>query len=129
MDKFEWADWIKAEREKKGLSVLDLAKAIGVQRVTIYNYEDHKRTKPDPDILKKISVALGYPAYYLLEIAGIIPKISRNTDDHNYQDEVFKPLTNDDILTIAKSVNPPLTNEQLASLIGNLFLLQNDNKK
>lgn len=73
MDKFAWADWLATEREKQGLSQSDLARAAGINRQIINDYESHKRPNPQVEQLTKISIALGYPPEYLPRMAGKLP--------------------------------------------------------
>ncbi len=72
-DKFQWVEWMVKERKKKGWSQADLSRAAGVTRTTISDYEKRIRTKPDIEILWRISVALDYPDDYLPRMAGLLP--------------------------------------------------------
>lgn len=72
-DKFLWVDWIIKEREKQDMTQADLARASGLSRATISDYEKRLRTEPDVDALAKISEALGYPAEYLPRLANQFP--------------------------------------------------------
>ncbi len=78
-DKFQWVDWMVRERKKKGWSQADLARAAEVTRTTISDYEKRIRTKPDIEVLWRISVALDYPDDYLPRLAGLLPP-KRETD-------------------------------------------------
>lgn len=69
-DRFHWVDWMINEREKKGWSQADLARESGLTRTAISDYEKRQRANPQVDALKRISVALGYPADYLLKLAN-----------------------------------------------------------
>lgn len=79
-DVFFWVEWLIREREKHEMSQADLARATGLTRSTISDYEKRLRTKPDIEALAKISTALGYPADYLPKIAKQFP-IEHKTDE------------------------------------------------
>lgn len=72
-DIFAWVDWIIAEREKREWSQADLARKAGIKRQTINGYESHRRTKPDEQVLVKISEAFGYHPEFLPRMAGLLP--------------------------------------------------------
>lgn len=81
---FTWADWIVAEREKRGWSQAELARRAGTTRQTINGYESRRRTDPDESILVNISKALGYGVLHLPRLAGLIPpetETDQETDD------------------------------------------------
>lgn len=73
IDTFGWVEWLIATREKKGWTQSDLARASGVTRQTINDYESRRRVKPDIEMLWKISKALGYPDDFLPRLAGLLP--------------------------------------------------------
>jgi transcriptional regulator with XRE-family HTH domain len=48
---------IKLKRIKKGLTVIELAKKVGITRTSLYNYEKGKQF-PSPTIIAKIAQVL-----------------------------------------------------------------------
>lgn len=72
-DRFAWVDWIIQERENKGMSQADLARAAGLTRTAISDYESRQRPNPDIGSLIKISKALGHNPLRLPRIARVIP--------------------------------------------------------
>lgn len=88
MTDFEWADWIRIEREKQGLSMAQLGKKAKVSRQVIYLYESYQRKNPDPVILTKISSSLGYPPTVIFQKAGILP----TGQDMNAEMEIVNSL-------------------------------------
>lgn len=92
MENYNWADWLRAEREKQGLSIAELAKRAGTVRQVIYDYEMHKRSKPDAEILSSVSVSLGYSSRYLLIKAGILPADPENDEDLTKINELYNRL-------------------------------------
>lgn len=72
-DSFAWVEWLIAEREAKGMTQADLARAANLTRTAISDYENRQRANPQTEALVKISVALGYPPEYLPRLAGILP--------------------------------------------------------
>lgn len=83
-DFFAWVEWIISERIKKGWSQSELARKAKTTRQTINDYESHRRVEPDPEILGRISLALGYPADHLVRIARVLPPIPQ-TDETLYR--------------------------------------------
>jgi transcriptional regulator with XRE-family HTH domain len=72
-DQFAWVEWIVSERLKKEWSQSELARRAHTTRQTINDYESGRRTEPDPEILGRISLALGYPADHLVRLIKYLP--------------------------------------------------------
>jgi transcriptional regulator with XRE-family HTH domain len=58
---------LKALREDKGLSQVELANKAKVERTYIVKLESRDKKNPSLDILKKLAKALGVPVTELLE--------------------------------------------------------------
>lgn len=57
---------IREIRKAKHITQMDLAKALGISRFTITNWE-HGRTAPNSKMLKKLSILLEVPVSTLLK--------------------------------------------------------------
>jgi len=104
-DKFLWVDWIIKEREKRGMTQADLARATGLQRSTVSDYEKRLRTKPDVEALAKISEALGYPAEYLPRLANQFPyaiEVDDDTQQLIYETNDLTPQEKEEILAFIR---------------------------
>ena len=86
-DKFYWVDWMIAEREKREMTQADLARASGLTRSAISDYENRQRANPDIKALASVSIALGYPAEHLKRMAGLLPQ------EQDIDDEVEQLVT------------------------------------
>ena len=71
MDKFAWVEWLIREREKRGWSQAELARRVGTSRQVIHDYENRKRTNPDPSIVGNIAEAFGHSREFGLQILGL----------------------------------------------------------
>src|SRR5262245_61298286 len=69
---FEIGASIRRQREAMGMTVAQLAEAIGVSRNTLTNYESGK-TEPTASDLVQLSDALGCPVSELLGIEKVTP--------------------------------------------------------
>lgn len=58
---------IRALRDKRGMTVDDLADKIGIEPSTLYGYESGSR-KPDPDLYPKFAEAFG------ISVTAFLPK-------------------------------------------------------
>jgi transcriptional regulator with XRE-family HTH domain len=78
---------IRKARERKKLSVLELALQIGVAQSTVSRLEnDEYATAPKPEIVKNLSKALDVPEWKLVRDAGYPvgpaePKVAPSSDD------------------------------------------------
>jgi transcriptional regulator with XRE-family HTH domain len=72
-DQFAWVEWIIAERIAHEWSQSELARRAKTTRQTINDYEARRRTEPDPEILGRISLALGFPADHLVRLVKYLP--------------------------------------------------------
>ena len=58
---------LKSARVYRGLSVAELAEALGLQRQTISMYETSKISTPDYSIIQKMSTTLDFPIEFFLQ--------------------------------------------------------------
>lgn len=94
----EFGDWLRSERENRGLSQADLARLANLNRAVINKIESG--TRPTPDTLKSIAKGLKLPEGEVMRAAGIlsqIPKASAQKEELNY---LFDQLNNNDQKTI-----------------------------
>lgn len=68
-----FADWLRDELERRGWSQSDLARKAGVHRQVINSYINHRRGKPDEDILRRVARAFGYSPETVFRAAGLLP--------------------------------------------------------
>ncbi len=69
MEKIEFSEFLRKERERRGLGINQLARLTGLNPATISKLENKKRKNPDLRVIKKLSNALEIPLLTLLEIA------------------------------------------------------------
>lgn len=65
--------WLTAQREAKGWSQSEFARAANVSRQVISDYEGYKRKYFDETILRKIAHALKKPPEEVFREAGLLP--------------------------------------------------------
>jgi transcriptional regulator with XRE-family HTH domain len=72
MDKFEFGQWVKDERERHGWSQSDLARESRMNRSMINKIEGGV-SGSTPETLTYLANAFGYPPDFVFEKAGILP--------------------------------------------------------
>jgi PAS domain S-box-containing protein len=120
-----YGEKFKKERLLKRISVNHIAKAININRTTLWNWENNKRTPSEANVrllAKAISVNLD-------QISDIIPQNIRNEFDLHQQFSSFKNLTHfasnnpDSIIgQLKKQINILEKELRQASIIINAFL-------
>ncbi|ETT32654.1 MULTISPECIES: helix-turn-helix transcriptional regulator [unclassified Paenibacillus] len=68
--------YLKKQRKKKGLNLIELSELSGVSCAQISRIETGKRGMPKPDTLKKFSVALNLNYEDLMMRAGYLEKVT-----------------------------------------------------
>lgn len=76
MSKFDaptFGDYLRSVRERAGLSLRELAAAVGVSAPYLMRLETGARSKPSPDVLQRLADALGVDAADLFAFFGVRP--------------------------------------------------------
>lgn len=68
-----FSDWLLEQMNKKGWAQADLARASGLNRQSISDYINRRRTSPDPDALVAIAHSLGISPITVFRKAGLLP--------------------------------------------------------
>lgn len=74
MTDMDFPKWLEKQRTLQGWSQSDLARAAGISRQVVSDYEGYKRKYFDESILKKIARAFKLPAETVFRVAGILDK-------------------------------------------------------
>ena len=72
MNKIEFGQWVRSEREKRKWSQADLARESGLYRSLINNIEGGV-SESAPKTLKALGNAFNYDADYMFELVGLLP--------------------------------------------------------
>lgn len=74
-----FGEYLKNIRSEKGLSTRDIQKKTGISNSYISLIESGKKGTPSPDILKKLHKALNVSYEELMQVAGYITAVKKNT--------------------------------------------------
>jgi transcriptional regulator with XRE-family HTH domain len=69
----DFSDWLLNEMNKRGWSQADLARASGINRQSVSDYVNRRRTNPDPDVLVSLSKGLHLSPITVFRAAGLLP--------------------------------------------------------
>lgn len=72
MNKVEFGEWVRKERNNRDWSQADLARASGLYRSLINNIENGV-SESAPKTLSALARAFGYEPQYLFELADLLP--------------------------------------------------------
>lgn len=72
MNKIEFGQWVKKERETRNWSQSDLARESGLYRSVINNIENGV-SESTPKTLTALAKGFGYPVEYVFEVFGLLP--------------------------------------------------------
>jgi len=81
-------DIVKSEMEKRGLSIREFAKFVGVSHPTISEILNGE--EPSYDVCRKLAPVLHLPLERVLRAAGLLPPVDADTE---YQEEFFYLLS------------------------------------
>lgn len=84
----DFSDWLLDQLSKLGWSQSDLARAAGLNRQSISDYVNRRRTNPDPRALISVARALKLPTEVVFRAAGILPQVGE-TDEFMDQAEFY----------------------------------------
>ena len=71
-----WATYTRAAREQRGMSQTALAQRTGIDRVTIWRWENSKQRPDDPDVIARWASALAIDANEAMAAAGLRPGVT-----------------------------------------------------
>ena len=93
----KFSDWLLKEMSKRKWSQADLARASGLNRQSISDYVNRRRTNPEPDALVAIAHGLNISPITLFRQAGLLPS-NGNGDQVKLEDWEFllKQMTPED---------------------------------
>lgn len=72
MDTYRFAEWLREELERQGMSQADLVRGSGLSIAQISRIINH-RSEPSKDALNAIAHGLRLPANEVFQAAGILP--------------------------------------------------------
>lgn len=90
----DFPKWLKEKREAKSWSQSEFARAAGISRQVVSDYEGYKRKYFDEDILRKIARALKLPAETVFRAAGKLDAevgIDPWTEEMNHKMKLLPP--------------------------------------
>jgi transcriptional regulator with XRE-family HTH domain len=73
-------EYLKLERKKNKLTLMNLARKANISYGMLYRVEDESIKKPKPDLLKKIAEALNLEYQKLLKMAGYLEGVVEKRD-------------------------------------------------
>lgn len=69
----DFSDWLLQEMNKRGWSQADLARNSGINRQSVSDYVNRRRTNPDPEVLVSIAKGLSISPITVFRKAGLLP--------------------------------------------------------
>ena len=81
----DFSDWLLGEISKRGWSQADLARASGVNRQSVSDYINRRRTNPDPDVLVSLAKGLHISPVTIFRAAGLLPEGGENASFEDWQ--------------------------------------------
>lgn len=69
-----FSDWLLEEMNKRGWSQADLARASGLNRQSVSDYVNRRRTNPEPEALVSIANAFKISPITIFRKAGLLPE-------------------------------------------------------
>lgn len=68
-----WANYVAVAREVAGLSQSELARRLGVNRVTVWRWEDERQVPEDIQVVQRFAALVAVPVADALAAAGLAP--------------------------------------------------------
>lgn len=81
----DFSDWLLQEMNKRGWSQADLARNSGLNRQSVSDYVNRRRTNPDPEALVSIAKGLKISPITIFRIAGLLPEGGENASFEDWQ--------------------------------------------
>ena len=75
-----FSDWLLKEMNKRGWSQADLARASGLNRQSVSDYVNLRRTNPEPEALVSLANAFKLPPETVFRAAGLLPQQTEETE-------------------------------------------------
>lgn len=75
-----FSDWLLEEMNKRGWSQADLARASGLNRQSVSDYVNLRRTNPEPEALVSLANAFKLPPETVFRAAGLLPQQTEETE-------------------------------------------------
>jgi transcriptional regulator with XRE-family HTH domain len=80
-----FSDWLLDEMNKRGWSQAELARASGLNRQSVSDYVNRRRTNPEPEALVAIAHAFKISPITIFRKAGLLPEGSDNASFEDWQ--------------------------------------------
>lgn len=112
----DFGNYLRALRKSKSLTTRKVADLSGVSQSFISNLENGNRGLPSPEILQKLSTALGVNYIELMEKAGYLYLSEDNSLGSLLEDDLKKSLYESKVLGNPGRYNKQLTDDQLDQL-------------
>ena len=92
----DFSDWLSSEMNKRGWTQSDLARASGLNRQSISDYVNRRRSNPEPEALISLSQAFKLSPITVFRKAGLLP--SEGSDQVSFEDwqHLISQLTNEE---------------------------------
>jgi transcriptional regulator with XRE-family HTH domain len=81
----DFSDWLLQEMNKRGWSQADLARNSGLNRQSVSDYVNRRRTNPDPEALVSIAKGLKISPITIFRIAGLLPEGGEKASFEDWQ--------------------------------------------
>jgi transcriptional regulator with XRE-family HTH domain len=85
----QFSDWLLNEMSKRKWSQADLARASGLNRQSISDYVNRRRTNPEPEALVAIAHGLTISPITIFRQAGLLPNSSGSGEQVKFEDWEF----------------------------------------
>lgn len=80
-----FSDWLLDEMNKRGWSQAELARASGLNRQSVSDYVNRRRTNPEPEALVALAQAFKISPITIFRKAGLLPEGSDNASFEDWQ--------------------------------------------
>lgn len=117
-----FGDELKKLRKTKGLSIRKTGELAGISHAYLSQIESGKRPKPKPDIIKKLSQALGESYIDLMDKAGYLEDLSYREKEFLKTNEDFQKHLSEKLDAVLKKIS--VNNEFLPALQDEIWIIQ-----
>jgi transcriptional regulator with XRE-family HTH domain len=104
MSDIDFSEWLLQKMESKGWSQADLARAAGLNRQSISDYINRRRTNPEPEAMIAIADAFDISPITVFRKAGLLPdrpETEVTFDDWKFLLEQLEPAEQEELRQIA----------------------------
>lgn len=81
----EFSDWLLSEMNKRNWTQADLARASGLNRQSVSDYINRRRSNPEPNALVAIAQAFKISPITVFRNAGLLPEGGDNASFEDWQ--------------------------------------------